>query len=201
VKQFILMLALLCILPLQANAATREEQRTEIQRSRADTLDTLYRIQPSAMTEVRNAAGYAVFSSADIAAIFVSGSYGHGIAHNNRTGEETYMQMASAGVGLGLGAKDFRTVFIFDNENVFNDFITTGLDLSGHIDVAVKKGTAGNALSGAVDVLPGVSVYQLTETGLLAQAMLKGTKYWRDNSLNENDLSSDVSRDVPAYNR
>jgi lipid-binding SYLF domain-containing protein len=193
-KQFILMLALMLAFAIPAEAATVDEQRAEIQRVKSMVLDQLYQVQPSAKNEISKAAGYAVFSSADLAAVFFSGSYGHGLAHNNANGDETYMQMASAGIGLGLGVKDYRVVFIFDNQQALNDFTTTGLDLSGHIDVAVKQGSNGGALTGAADVLPGVRVYQLTQSGLLAQAMLKGTKYWRDDTLNDYIQSNSSSR-------
>ena len=183
----------LCVLATPAFAASVSEQRKAIQDMRDETLTRLSQVQPSVNQEISKAAGYAVFTSADIAAIFVSGSYGHGIAHDNRNNNETYMQSASAGVGLGLGAKDFNTVFIFNNADSYYDFVNTGLDLSGHVDAAAKQGTKGAAATGAADVLPGVRVYQLTETGLLAQAMLKGTKYWKDDKLNDYSLGTQVN--------
>lgn len=192
-KKVILMLSLICLLPLQARAASLDEQRRSIQKMQSDVLEQLYKHQPGAEQEVSKAAGYAVFSSADIAAVFVSGSFGHGLAHNNKTGKETYMKMASAGVGLGVGAKDFRAVFVFDNADAYHDFVTTGLDLSANADAAVKQGVKGGAVTGAADVIPGVHVYQLTETGLLAQVMLKGTKYWRDEDLNGSSVSSNTN--------
>src|SRR5438105_3441695 len=114
-KKLILAIALFCLLPLAANAEGRNEERANIQIMQSDVLARLYRVHPGAEKEIANAAGYAVFTSADVAALFVSGSFGHGLAHNNRTGRETYMKMASAGIGLGLGIKDFRAVFIFNN--------------------------------------------------------------------------------------
>jgi lipid-binding SYLF domain-containing protein len=196
---FILAVAVVCVLAFQVQAATRGEQRTEIQTMKVDVLNRLYDVAPQAERQISEAAGYAVFSSADLAAVFVSGSYGRGVAYNNRNREEIYMRMASLGGGLGLGIKDFRTIFIFDNPQSFHDFTTTGLDLSAHADIAVKGGESGGALTGAVDVLPGVKVYQLTEAGLLAQMMLKGTKYWRDEDLNQYEKSSDA-RSAPAHN-
>jgi lipid-binding SYLF domain-containing protein len=193
IKRLVLAVAIICVIPFSAEAASRNEQRAGIQKMQSDVLGKLYRTQPGAEKEIASAVGYAVFSSADVAALFVSGSYGHGLAHNNSTGKETYMQMASAGVGLGIGIKDFRAVFIFNDANAFKDFTETGLDLSGHADVAVKQGAKGEAVSGAVDILPGVKVYQLTDSGLLAQVMLKGTKYWQDSDLNEYDRSTDAS--------
>jgi len=200
-KKFILALTLtlMTMMPAVSHAATRDEQRAEIQKMQTNVLNRLYRAQPSAKGAIGSAAGYAVFSSADVAAIFFSGSYGHGIAHNNHTGKETYMQMASAGIGLGLGVKDFRAVFVFDSEDALHNFVATGLDLSGHLDAAIKQGSNGGALTGATDILPGVHVYQLTNTGLLAEAMLKGTKYWRDGDLNEVDQESKL--DTRTYNK
>jgi lipid-binding SYLF domain-containing protein len=195
-KRLILTLALACLLPVSAHAASLAEQRSAIQDMRRDTLTKLYQAQPGTDAEIKNAAGYAVFTSADIAAIFVSGTFGHGIAHDNRSGQETFMQMASAGVGLGIGVKDFRTIFVFNDPAAYDDFVNTGLDLSGHVDVAAKQGTSGGDITGAVDVLPGVRVYQLTDTGLLAQAMLKGTKYWRDSDLNDYQQHSEAA---PSY--
>ncbi|TAL33494.1 MAG: hypothetical protein EPN97_09430 [Alphaproteobacteria bacterium] len=192
-KYLILIVSFLCLLPAYSQAATtkgtatRSEQRQEIQRMEADVLARLYKAQPGAEQEIAKASGYAVFTSADLAVIFFSGSYGHGLAHDNGTGKETYMQMASVGVGLGVGVKDFRAVFIFTKPETYKDFISTGLDLSGNLDIAVKQGSNGGDITGAGDILPGVKVYQLTDTGLMAQAMLKGTKYWRDADLNESD--------------
>lgn len=171
--------------PLPARAeSTAAEQQAAIQDMRKTTLDTLHKLEPAARSEIEQAYGYAVFTSADIAAIFVSGGYGHGVSHNNHTNADTYMQMASAGVGLGVGAKDFSTVLIFSNESSYREFIETGLDLSANIDLAAKQGSKGEAATGADGILPGVRTYQFTETGLLAQAMLKGTKFWPDKKLN-----------------
>ena len=186
-KRTIIMLALLLSFAIPAHAATRDEQRAEIKKMQTSVLTRLYKRQPEVEKKIQNAVGYAVFSSADVAAIFFSGSYGHGIAHDNQNGNETYMHMASAGVGLGLGVKDFRVVFVFNNADSFRDFVRTGLDLSGHVDLAAKQGVKGAAIGGEESVMPGVTVYQVTDTGLLAQVMLKGTKYWRDGDLNEYD--------------
>ena len=42
----------------------------------------------------------------------------------------------------------------------------------------------GDYLAGAVSVAPGVWMYQLTDTGLAAEVTAKGTKYFKDSSLN-----------------
>lgn len=182
-------IALAYFMPVQARAQSSADQISAIQRMENSTLSRLYAEKPGTRDEIRHAVGYAVFSSGELAVVWVSAGYGHGIAHNNTNGKNTYMKMAKVGVGLGLGAKDFDTVFVFHDPVAFNQFITTGLDLSGTADVAAKAGTNGAAFSGAADVLARTNVYQLTDSGLLAQAMLQGTKYWRDDTLNNSQLS------------
>jgi lipid-binding SYLF domain-containing protein len=169
--------------PVRAALSDPNEQRAAIQKMEDETIARLIKEKPQASQELQDAVGYAVFSSGSLAIIWISGGYGHGVAHNNKTGADIYMQMASAGVGLGLGAKDYNTVFIFYDEKAFHDFTTTGLDLTGTADAAAQVGEKGDSMSGAANALPGTRIYQLTDSGLIAQAMLQGTKYWRDEEL------------------
>jgi hypothetical protein len=39
-------------------------------------------------------------------------------------------------------------------------------------------------LAGAVSVMPGVWLYQMTDDGLALELTAKGTKYYRDDALN-----------------
>ncbi len=184
-RHFIYILALLCFLPMAAQAADATGQRGSVLKMRDETLARLFQFRPEARQDIQNADGYAVFTTGSLALFYIGGGYGHGVAHDNRNGADTFMQMAELGVGLGLGAKDSRTVFVFHDAQAFHDFATTGLDLTGKADLAAKVGQKGAAYGGSADVLPGVRVYQLTNTGLLAQAMVQGTKYWVDSDLND----------------
>jgi lipid-binding SYLF domain-containing protein len=160
-----------------------------------DVLSRLYVAQPSTKEEIANATGYAVFSSANLAAVYVSAGYGYGVAHDNKTGADIYMQMASAGLGLGLGVKDFRAVFVFTDPATFSDFLSKGLDMSGQADLSAKEGAKGKAISGGAPILPvGIKVYQLTDTGLMAQLMVQGTKYWKDDYLNGSGEESNTNK-------
>src|SRR4051794_4908263 len=94
-------------------APTPAEQISAIRRMESNTLNKLYRESPQAQNEIKNSVGYAVFSSGELALMWLSAGYGHGIAHDISSGEDTFMKMAKAGVGLGLGAKDYNTVFVF----------------------------------------------------------------------------------------
>jgi lipid-binding SYLF domain-containing protein len=94
------------------------------------------------------------------------------------------MKMASAGIGLGLGVKDFRGVFVFTTRGAMESFIESGWDASAQADAAAKAADKGDAWAGAVDVAPGIKLYQITESGLALQATIQGTKYWKDDELN-----------------
>lgn len=198
--RFLTVLAVLAILPLSAQAASVEEQRAAIQKTRADVLTQLYKVEPQAEKEIANSYGYAVFSNAGVTAFFLTAAYGYGVARINPTGPDTYMQMAAGGVGLGLGVKDFKAVFLFRDAAAYDSFVHQGLDFSGQADAAAKVGAKGAAYGGAADVLPGVRVYQLTHTGLALQATLQGTKYWKDGSLNQGTANAVPVRNGSRYN-
>lgn len=167
-----------------AAAATAEEKRADIRKMRAETLEKLYRVHPLAKGAIKEAVGYAVFSNIGINVIFLSAAGGSGVAHDNRTGKDTYMNMISGGLGLGLGVKDFRGVFVFATDKAFKQFVESGWDADVQADAAAKAGTKGGAFAGAITVAPGVELYQLTETGLALQATIQGTKYFKDKELN-----------------
>jgi lipid-binding SYLF domain-containing protein len=167
-----------------ADGDSPDEKRKTILKMSTDTLAELYEHHPQAEDAVKKAAGYAVFSNIGINLFIVSTGNGFGMAHDNTTGKDTYMNMLSGGVGIGLGVKDFRGIFIFSGKENFEDFINKGWTASGQADVAAKAGEEGGAMAGAIDVAPGVKLYQLTETGLALQATIQGTKYYKDDELN-----------------
>jgi lipid-binding SYLF domain-containing protein len=95
------------------------------------------------------------------------------------------MKMFSAGAGLGVGVKDYRVVFVFENEPALTTFMSSGWAADTSADAAAKAGESGGALSGAAQVAPGVWVYQITKNGLALQLTLQGTKYSRNDELNK----------------
>lgn len=167
-----------------AAAASPAEKRADIRKMRSETLEKLYKVHPLAKGAIHDAVGYAVFSNIGINLIFLSAAGGSGVAHDNRSGKDIYMSMISGGLGLGLGVKDFRGVFVFSTGKAFNQFVESGWDADVQADAAAKAGTKGGAFAGAITVAPGVELYQLTETGLALQATIQGTKYFKDKELN-----------------
>lgn len=167
-----------------AMAESAAEKRADINKMRKETLSGLYKLHPEAQSTIKKAAGYAVFTNVGINLVLISAAGGSGVAHNNKTGQDTYMKMVSGGFGFGLGVKDFRGVFVFSSADKLDTFINSGWDASAQVDAAAKSGNKGDAVAGALTVAPGVTLYQITESGLALQATIQGTKYFKDDELN-----------------
>lgn len=178
-------LVIVCI--VSACATTQgnspHEKRQAALKMRAQVLADLYKLNPDARAQIAASPGYAVFSNADVSLLFASVGGGYGVVENKRLKKSVYMKMGEAGVGLGLGAKDFRAVFIFKTQESLDAFIDNGWEFGGHADAAAKAADKGAAVGGEA-MLNGMIVYQMTESGLALQATLKGTKYWKDANLN-----------------
>jgi len=197
-----------CITP---TGATPDERRRSAREMRADSLEAFYRAAPELRSAVPSASGYAVFSDIDIQIFLIGASNGYGIAHDNDSGLDTYMHMAGGSVGVGVGAKDSRLLFVFHDPGSFEIFTKEGWEFGGDADAAAiaggNRGAQANATSsvtssgaaisgsgtagwsggrgsGAASAGRRVDVYQLTKNGLVLKAALSGSRYWQDTALN-----------------
>lgn len=164
---------------------TVEAKRAAVQEMKQEVLAQLYEEKPSVRAQIDSAAGHAVFDSANLTVILASVGSGYGVVRNSRTGEDTYMRMGELGVGFGAGVKDFSAVFVFHSEEAIDFFVDQGWAFGAQADAAAKAGKEGVATSGEL-LVNDVTVYQITDAGLLLQATVKGTKFWVDKSLNKN---------------
>lgn len=165
--------------------ASDQSKRQKILDMRNATLQDLYAIKPQVRSLIDSAPGYAVFSDANVNVIFASFTGGYGVLTETWTGQETYMRMGEAGIGLGFGLKDFRSVFIFHDEATMRRFLYDGWQFGAHADAAAIVNKQGEAVGGEV-TLDNITIYQLVKNGLALQATVKGTKYWKDRTLNHN---------------
>lgn len=179
------LLALTFVVPLQAKKDA-DTQRAEIRQMRDEVLAELFKLKPELNSRIKKAEGYAVFSNVGVNLLIASFAGGKGIVVENGffTDTETFMRMGSAGIGLGLGVKDFRAVFIFTSEETLEQFVEKGWDFGGQADAAAKSDKKGGTVGASGTVLPGMEVYQITKNGLALQATIQGTKYWKDKKLN-----------------
>ncbi len=165
-------------------ADDNDEKRDKTRKMAAQTLQDLYKLEPASQAAVQKAAGYAVFNNTGVN-LLLSTARGSGVAVNNKTKQETFMKMASAGAGLGVGVKDYRVIFVFADDKALTQFLDSGWSGSAQTDAAAKAGEKGAAYSGAVEIAPGVFVYEITKNGLALQLTLQGTKYYKDDDLNK----------------
>ena len=176
-----------CIAVLSACATSGKgspsEKRQIANEMRQEVLTELYQLKPDVRNQVASAAGYAVFSNVNVNLLVASFGGGYGVVKDNRSGRNTYMNMAEVGVGLGAGLKDFRAVFVYHDHATLKSFIENGWTFGAQADAAAKASDKGGAVAGEA-VVNSISIYQLTKTGLALQATVKGTKFWKDTSMN-----------------
>ena len=168
-------------------AASKEEIKkgqADIRKVSNETLNNLYKLQPSAKGAISKAAGYAVFSNFGMKILVAGSGTGKGIAVNNKSKKETFMKMVEVQAGLGFGIKKFRLVWVFENEKLLTDFINSGWEFGAQASASAKASDQGGGLAGALSVKPGIWIYQLTDDGLALELTGKGTKYYKDDNLN-----------------
>ena len=176
------------LLGLACNAPegkSKQDKRDFVNKMHDDTLKMFYEKKPDLEEKVKNAPGYAVFSNTNVTFLFVGGGGGYGVAVDNKKGgDKTYMKMASGNVGLGLGAKDFRGLFVFNTEAAFLKFLSGQWGGSASADAAATSGSEDGAADAAAKTGKEVDFYQYTDAGVMLQATVGGTKFSRDKDLN-----------------
>lgn len=166
------------------SAEETEALRQDLLTMSVDTLERLYKETPEAKEIVENAYGYGVFRGQAVNLILYVAGNGLGVVFDNKTKTPIYMQALRGGTGPGVGYKSMHGVFVFDNETVYKQFITLGLQVSASGDASMKVAGEGVEAAKAISLVPGVKMYQLTDTGIVLQANWGATEFVRDTNLN-----------------
>lgn len=177
-------LCLLLVVTGSALAANEDDTRAKVRNQSEQVLARLYATQPAAREVIAASRGYATFSRWGLTLGAIGGGIGKGLLVAQPSGKETFMRFVEGSAGLGFGIKKYDVIFVFQSEKALTDFATNGWQAGGQATAAAKNRGVGKAVDGAVSVSPGVWVYQNTEKGLAAELGIKGTKYYRDKSLN-----------------
>ena len=90
------------------------------------------------------------------------------------------MKMGTAGIGVGLGVNKYQVVFLFQDSQTFDNFVNKGWQA----DAGATASAGTNAAEVKTGFVNGIAIYQMTEKGLMANADIAGTKYWKNNKLN-----------------
>ena len=158
----------------------QDSKAAKLDNTAEESLLTLFAEKPKTRELYLRSYGWAAFDNLKLA-LGVSGGGGNGVAVVRATGEKTYMKMGTAGIGVGLGVKKYQVVFFMQDSQTFDQFVDKGWQAdAGAGAVAGKAG-----VEVMTDFVNGLAVYQLTESGLMANADIAGTKYWKNKKLND----------------
>ena len=189
-----LILTLVCIFTaLSANtyaanltkAEKIENERNEIREMSKTTLQKLYEKIPIAEHVINISYGYATLSNTNTNVILLSKSQGRGVAINNKTGEEIFMRMKEVGVGLGAGIREYDLIFVFDDREAWDNFLSGKTKLGAEASASATDGNVGGTMEGATLASKGIWVYQITTKGLALEATVSGTKFYPYKKLNK----------------
>jgi lipid-binding SYLF domain-containing protein len=178
---FVSIFILGCVTPKGNSVA---DKRNYVLNMKNETLSELYRQRPEAKAKIKKAAGYAVFTNINTNLFLFSSGNGYGVAVENRNGKKTYMKMNFAGLGPGIGVKDFKAVLIFKNRQTFDEFVDGDWEFGGHADAAAKSNEKGAAAGGEMYIEDDIEIYQITEAGVALQATVTGTYFRQYAELN-----------------
>ncbi len=190
---------------MSPKGASPDEKRSYVRKTRNETLREVYAQNPNLEQRINDAAGYAVFSNLFVRVFAVGPGHGFGMLVENATGTETFMRMGQLGAGVGMGARTLRVVFVFHDPKTLATFRDSGWQFGGDATAAAKAGNVGGSAGAQGQVSGGASlggsgsmggdstglasgagmtVYELTESGIALSAGVVGTKYWKDKELN-----------------
>jgi lipid-binding SYLF domain-containing protein len=154
--------------------------RAEVDNSADSTLKAVLEKSAGAKALFEKSYGYAAFDSRKSAFIITAGK-GLGVAVRKSTGERIYMHVATAGVNIGAGVQFYRGLFLFENKDAFDAFVNKGWQADAEAGATLGKA----ALEAQAKFTNGMAYYQLSDTGIMLDASLSGSKYWKSGELNE----------------
>ena len=108
-----------------------EEKRQVVLKQREEMLAELYKTKPELKDRMEKAAGYATFKQTDVNLFLLASGRGYGVLRDNKTGKDTFMCVASLGTGVGMGVKDLRVIFLFNDAKVMQQFVEQGVQFGG----------------------------------------------------------------------
>jgi len=160
-------------------ALKKEDKREQINQRADENLAALLEKSPKAQELYETAYGWAAFHSLKLGAGVTAGG-GKGVAVSKLTGDRVYMEMGTAGVGASLGAQKYDVIFLFETEQNMRHFVDNGWQA----DASANAVAGESGVNKQTSFINGLAIYQMTDGGLMVNADIAGTKYWKDGKLN-----------------
>jgi lipid-binding SYLF domain-containing protein len=154
------------------------DRRSKIDTDASATLTRLYSVTPGARELAGKARAMLIFPSVIAAGLGIGGQYGEGVL---RTGGAAsgYYSLASVSVGLQIGAQSKAIVFLFMTQDGLDKFRSSqAWSVGADASVAVLH-MGANGQVDVTGVTAPVMAFVMTNTGLMANLTLEGTKITR----------------------
>ncbi|MHC4938747.1 MAG: YSC84-related protein [Planctomycetota bacterium] len=176
--------ALLVVACNTPQGSNKQEKKDAIVKMNNDVIKLFEEKKEAVAKKAKEAVGYACFSNTSVTFLFVGGGGGYGLATHNKTGNKVYMKVGSGNLGLGIGAKDYRLLMIFNTETAYQKFIQGSWTFGGEASAEAKGGDEGGGAAASGAVKQDVETFQITEDGAILAATITGGKFYRDKELN-----------------
>jgi lipid-binding SYLF domain-containing protein len=157
----------------------QESKRMKLDETAEEALNALFDENAKAKELYDNSYGWAVFDNLKLA-FGISGGGGNGVASVKESNQRTYMKMGTGGLGFGLGANKYQVIFFFQDSKTYDNFVNKGWQA----DAGATASAGTNSAEAKTGFVNGIAIYQMTEKGLMANADIAGTKYWKNDKLN-----------------
>ncbi|MGZ5595957.1 MAG: lipid-binding SYLF domain-containing protein [Usitatibacter sp.] len=158
-------------------------KQAEIRKAVAATLDKFYKAKPELKDQVHAAPGYAVFTTFGVSFVF-GGAGGTGLAHDPKSGHDTFMHMAQASAGVQAGIAQSQLLIVFKTRKAFDNFVKNGWEVGA--GAAASAGADNKSAGGGEgeQFVSDANYYTLTKNGLEVGGVIAGTKFYKERDLN-----------------
>lgn len=166
------MLVVCLFVSVTAQAASKQEIDSDVQYA----LQAFYDLNPGNKELASKASGMLIFPSVMKAGFVVGGEYGEGVLWINNKPVE-YYSIASASVGLQIGAQSRSEVILFMDKNALDNFRAhDGWSVGVDGSVAVINEGAGKDINTETAKDPIIAVI-FSNKGLMGNLSLEGSKF------------------------
>jgi len=129
--------------PFGPKGDSNAEKKANVRKQRDEMLNQLYATNPDMKARLKKAAGYATFKQTEMNLFLLASGNGYGVLRDNKARKDIFMRMASLGGGIGLGVKDVRVIFVFNDAKVMQQFVAEGWQFGGKADASAKYQDTG----------------------------------------------------------
>ncbi len=164
---------------VNTTAGNRPVQRHQKTDTDADAaMARLTGMTPGARELLGKARGSLIFPNVIAAGLGVGGQYGEGVLRVGNLTED-YFSLVSLSIGLQIGAQSKAIIFLFMSQDALDKFRRSqGWSVGADASVAVLHAGANGAIDINAVNAP-VVAFIMTNTGLMANLTLEGTKVTR----------------------